>query len=254
MLYLETTTFKKFTCLPRLGKTRKQVQLSIQSSSSLPDSPHGCWECLACQVTHAEQEPKSPSLLVKMKHAPCWKTTPSEALQLWMMLQPHFSAIRQSAYQGPLSALSVGKMYNRDRPSCLVPEHPTFLYTFIAQITHTNRNIYMKQAMIKYMVSIFHRPLSQENPWVTLHFFDLQFCLWPPELFWPPVLSWLICSSAVSCWDIFQFWLCPASSIWCCSSWCDCNWLSLPEEKRWFLRLWWSSVAGALQSQIGGLN
>lgn len=176
MLYLETSTFKKFTCLPRLGKMRKQVQLSTQSSSSLPDSPHGCWERLACQVTHAEQEPKSFSLLVKMKQAPYWKT----ALFRGITAVDDAIAILLSHQAECLP----GTSFQQCQPvRCIMGTGPVVLCQsilpfFIPSLhkQHTlTANIYMKQAMIKYTYLIAPSPLSRESPWVTLHCFDLQF-------------------------------------------------------------------------------
>lgn len=119
MLHLEASiTFKKIY-LPAKTWQNKKVQLSTQSSSPLPDSPPGCWECLACQVTtHAEQQPKSTLLLVEVKQAPYWKKLFSELLQLWKTLYPCCSALTLSPGTWQRPALSSVGRYLCNRHLC----------------------------------------------------------------------------------------------------------------------------------------
>lgn len=170
-----------------------------------------------------------------MKQPPCWKTA------LFRAITAVDDAVA-TLHRDQLSAVSVAKVYKKDRFICPVPEHPTFLYTSIAQTTHTNsKHLHEASNDEIYLFNCSQAAKSGEP-------------LGHSALFWPPVLSWLLCSSAVSWWEIFQFWLCPASGIWCCSPDMTVPGCSFLRKRDDFLRLWWFSVAGAVQSQIGGLD
>lgn len=206
MLYLETSTFKKIYLSAKTWKNEKASSaqyteqfLTAWLSSWLLGMPgmsgNTCWARAKKPFIACKNETRS--LLENssfQRHYSCgWCCSHSS--------QPS----GREPTRDQLSAVSVGKVYNKDRSSCPVPEHPTFLYTSIAKTTHTtSKHLHETSNDEIYLFNCSQSAKSGEP-------------LGHPALFGPPVLSWLICSSAVSWWEIFQFCLCPASSTWCCS-------------------------------------
>lgn len=90
-------------------QNKKVSSAQYTDNFHMPDSPPSCWECLACQVTHGELQPKSTLWLVKMKQAPYWKKKLCTATAVALS-----SAIAQSpgAWQRP--ALNSRYLCNRD--------------------------------------------------------------------------------------------------------------------------------------------